>query len=294
MGKSHFTEDILVEQPIKNTSGVPEYQSPQLNPEEEKQKGKLQNLPKLLIVEDNYDLRKQIKNLFRNEFQVFEAEDGLIGLELCNNEPPDIIITDLMMPNMDGLEMCKAIKDDENTSHIPILILTAKSSEDTQVEGYNIGADSYLPKPFSTEVLKASIFSLIKNREQLKKRFQKEIEIKPDIISNTPADAKFLGKILNIIKDNISEAEYSVEQLAADYGVSRIYLNRKIKALTGETTIEFIRNIKLKYAADLLMQNKLTVSEVAWEIGYNDIRTFRKRFKEKFDETPSEFSKKFL
>ena len=124
--------------------------------------------------------------------------------------------------------------------------------------------------------------------------FQKEIEINPDLISNTPADAKFLDKILTFIKNNMSKTDYSVEQLATDYGVSRIYLNRKIKALTGETTIEFIRNIKLKYAAELLKQNKLTVSEVAWEIGYNDIRTFRKRFKEKFNESPSDFAKKYL
>lgn len=291
VGHAHFSDKLLTEQSIKP---APATQTEDLQSVEGEQKEQMSsNLPKLLIVEDNYDLRKQIKNLFRSEFRVVEAEDGQVGLQVCRDQLPEVIITDLMMPNMDGLEMCQLIKSDENTSHIPILILTAKNTDDTQVEGYNLGADSYLSKPFSTEVLKASVLSLIKNREQLKKRFQKEIEINPDIISNTPADAKFLDKILALIKNNMSESDYSVEQLASDYGVSRIYLNRKLKALTGETTIEFIRNIKLKYAAELLKQNKLTISEVAWEIGYNDIRTFRKRFKEKFEITPSEFAKQY-
>jgi signal transduction histidine kinase/CheY-like chemotaxis protein len=293
MGNAHFSQDMFVDTQVLNSLAIPEYQSPELDAAEKGQKASTSNLPKMLVVEDNFELRKQIKNIFRNEFRVYEAEDGEAGLAMCKVKLPDIIVTDVMMPKMDGMEMCKKIKSDEEISHIPIMILTAKNTDDTIVEGYDIGADGYVMKPFNVKVLKARVNSLVKNREQLRARFQKEIEINPKIISNTPADSKFLDKILAFIEANLSEAEYSVEQLAADYGVSRIYLNRKIKALTGETTIEFMRNIKLKHAAELLKQNKLNISEVAWDVGYNDIRTFRKRFKEKFEMSPSEFARQY-
>lgn len=293
MGNAHFTQDMFVESQDLSTIAVPEYQSPVVDSKEEEQNSDSSGLPKMLVVEDNFDLRKQVKNIFRNEYRVFEAEDGLAGLEAAKKNLPDIIVTDVMMPKMDGMEMCRKIKEEEEISHIPIMILTAKNTDDTIVEGYDLGADGYVMKPFNVEVLKARVNSLVKNREQLRSRFQKEIEINPKIISNTPADSKFLDKILEFIEQNLSNSEYSVEQLAEDYGVSRIYLNRKIKALTGETTIEFMRNIKLKHAAELFKQNTLNVSEVAWEVGYNDIRTFRKRFKEKFEMSPSEFAKQF-
>lgn len=293
MGNAHYTQDMFVEPQELTTQSVPEYQSPLSNISDEEQIPDTSRLPKMLVVEDNFELRKQVKNIFRGEYQVYEAEDGFAGLEMAKEKLPNIIVTDVMMPRMDGMEMCKLIKAAEAISHIPIMILTAKNTDDTIVEGYDIGADGYVMKPFNLEVLKARVNSLVKNREQLRARFQKEIEINPKIISNTPADSKFLDKILELIENNLPESEYSVEQLATDYGVSRIYLNRKIKALTGETTNEFMRNIKLKHAAELLKQNKLSVSEVAWEVGYNDIRTFRKRFKEKFEMSPSEFAKQF-
>lgn len=293
-GNSHYPKEVI-------STNQRFYTKERLEPEEIVQTTENENLnsnkgrkvPKILLVEDNSDLRKQIKIIFETEYKVIEAEDGLDGLRKCREKFPDLVITDVMMPKMDGIEMCHQIKQDEAISHIPILILTAKDTAETQIEGYKTGADSYLPKPFDIDVLKANIESLIKNREQLRSRFQKDIEINPKIISNTPADSKFLEKILSFIENNLSDSDYSVEQLANDYGVSRIYLNRKIKALTGETTIEFMRNIRLKHAAEMLKQNKLNVSEVAWEIGYNDIRTFRKRFKEKFKINPSEFGRKF-
>ena len=293
MGNAHFSQNILTDPQELNPMSAPKYESPVSDETEDDKRIEDKHLPKMLIVEDNFDLRKQIKNIFRNEYRVYEAEDGIDGLKKSKELLPDIIVTDVMMPNMDGMEMCRKIKEEEEISHIPIMILTAKNTEETIVEGYDLGADGYVMKPFSIEVLKARVNSLVKNREQLRARFQKEIEINPKIISNTPADSRFLDKILESIETNLSESEYSVEQLANDYGVSRIYLNRKLKALTGETTIEFMRNIKLKHAAELLKQNKLNISEVAWEVGYNDIRTFRKRFKEKFEMSPSEFARQF-
>lgn len=293
MGNAHFSQDMFVDSQELSSMAAPEYQSPVVGVSDTEQKASTLNLPKMLVVEDNFDLRKQVKNIFRNEYRVYEAEDGKAGFDMCMEKRPDIIVTDLMMPKMDGMEMCKQIKRQEEISHIPIMILTAKNTDDTIVEGYDMGADGYVAKPFNVDVLKARVNSLVKNRAQLRARFQKEIEINPKIISNTPADSRFLDKILGFIENNLSDSNYSVEQLAEDYGVSRIYLNRKIKALTGDTTNEFMRSIKLKHAAELLKQNKFTVSEVAWDIGYNDIRTFRKRFKEKFEMSPSEFAKQF-
>ncbi|MRT92017.1 hybrid sensor histidine kinase/response regulator transcription factor [Ancylomarina sp. 16SWW S1-10-2] len=246
---------------------------------------------KILLVEDNIDLREVIADIFNDYFIVFQANDGVQGFEKCMNNHPDVIISDVMMPNMNGIELCRKIKEEEAVSHIPVLLLTAKNTIESQLEGFKTGADAYIPKPFNTDILKARVISLINNRENLRKKFQKEIEINPMIIANSPADAKFLEQILALIEKNISDSNFSVEKLAGLYGVSRIYLNRKIKALTAETSNEFLRNIRLKHAAELLSQNVLTVSEVTWQVGYNDLRTFRTRFKEKFGISPSEYAK---
>ncbi|MGQ1909001.1 hybrid sensor histidine kinase/response regulator transcription factor [Marinifilum sp. RC60d5] len=246
---------------------------------------------KILLVEDNIDLRNVVCDIFKDDFIVFEADDGLQGYEQCMAHQPDVIISDVMMPNMDGIELCQKIKSEEAVSHIPILLLTAKNTIESQIEGFEIGADAYIPKPYHSDILRARVISLLKNREKLRQKFQKEIEINPMIIANSPTDSKFLDQILAIIEKNLSESDFSIEKLAKEYGVSRIYLNRKIKALTGETSNQFLRNIRLKHAAELLSQNVLSVSEVTWQVGYNDLRTFRTRFKEKFGVSPSEYAK---
>ncbi|MBR8534044.1 response regulator [Carboxylicivirga sediminis] len=292
-GNEHLPQEALTSEQLSQQILMPEYETMQKTIDIEEVNSAQTSQHKLLIVEDNYELRKQLKDIFRSEYLVIEADNGKIGIEQCIQQQPDIIISDVMMPEMDGIEMCKHIKQDEATSHIPVLLLTAKNTDDTRVDGYEIGADGYLAKPFNINVLKARLKSLMDNREKMRLRFQKDIEINPEIISNTPADTRFLEKILTKIEENLSESEYSVEQLAEDYGVSRIYLNRKIKALTGETTNQFMRNIRLKHAAELLKQNKLNISEVTWKVGYNDLRTFRKRFKEKFGMSPSEYAKQY-
>jgi DNA-binding response OmpR family regulator len=247
--------------------------------------------PTLLIVEDNLDLRQVITDMFSPDFKVLEADDGIQGYDLCYENHPDIVISDIMMPHMNGIELCCKLKSEEETSHIPVLLLTARDTEESKIEGFQTGADAYVPKPFNPKLLRAQVVSLLVNRENLRSRFQKEIEINPMIISNSPVDAKFLDRILEIIEENLSDSEFSVEKLAAAYGVSRIYLNRKIKALTGETSNQFLRNIRLKHAAELLKQNVLTVSEITWHVGYNDLRTFRTRFKDKFGMSPSDYAR---
>lgn len=251
------------------------------------------NQPKVLIVEDNIDLRHLLISDFKQSFQVFDAEDGEQGLKMCKMFYPDIVISDIMMPVIDGIEMCRAIKTDEEISHIPVILLTAKNAPEAQIEGFSTGADNYVTKPFNMEVLHARVISLIKNRELLRQKFSKDISINPAVISHSEADSRFLNKILAIIEENLANSDFSVEQLAEQYGVSRIYLNRKIKALTDETSNQFILNIRLKHAAEMLKNGTMTVSEVTWAVGYNDLRTFRNRFKDKFGVSPSEFLKSY-
>lgn len=245
----------------------------------------------VLIVEDNVELRKHLVDIFNVDYIVYEAEDGQVGLKMCREHYPSLVITDIMMPVMSGIELCQQLKEDEEISHIPVLILTAKDTDESHVEGLEIGADGYLSKPFSSDVLLANVASLIASRALLRARYLKEIEIHPEIIGNTPADTKFMDKIMSIIESELANSDFTVEDLADRYGVSRVYLNRKIKALTNETSNQFLRNIRLKHAAELLKQNVLTVAEVTWRVGYNDLRTFRSRFKEVYGVSPSEYAK---
>lgn len=246
----------------------------------------------ILVVEDNIEIQQLLVNTLSDVFHVVTANNGEEGLEKCTILNPSLVITDVMMPVMDGIAMCRAIKSDENISHIPVVMLTAKSRVQDQIEGYQTKADLYLSKPFSPTLLKAGIISLIDNRATMRDRFHSELPINPDLVSNTPVDAQFMRKILCLIEENLSDSSFNVEKLAIMYGVSRVCLNRKIKATTGETANHFIRNIRLKYAAEMLRNNQYNVSEVTWKCGYNDLRTFRTRFKEKFGISPSEYVKK--
>ncbi|WP_430934202.1 hybrid sensor histidine kinase/response regulator [Saccharicrinis sp. 156] len=290
LGKAHYKTEEIEEgefqyqfnSPSTGANAIPDIEENTIKSPEIK--------PKVMVVEDNHDLRMFVVQSLKDEFEILEAEDGQIALNICEENMPDLIVSDIMMPNIDGIELCKTIKTSESTSHIPVILLTAKNTVESQIEGYETGADGYLNKPFNMDVLKASILSILKNREQLRNKFQKEIEISPNLIANNSTDSKFMDKILAIIEEHLSDSEFTVEKMAEKYGVSRIYLNRKIKALTGETSNQFIRNIRLKHAAELLKQGEMNVSEVTWMVGYNDLKTFRTRFKEKFGVSPSEFA----
>ncbi len=195
-----------------------------------------------------------------------------------------------MMPVMDGIEMCRQIKCCEEVSHTPILVMTANSTVKCQIDSFTIGgADGYLDKPFSIELLKSNVQTILRNREAMLSRFQNNPVVEPKEIVRTPIDQRYMSQLLEIIERNMSNSELSVESIATEFGVSRIYLNRKIKALTGETSAQFIRNVRLKRAAELILAREMTVSEVAWAVGYNDIDTFRVRFKEKFGVVPTAY-----
>ncbi len=240
------------------------------------------NQPLLLIVDDNPDIRKFVKHHFEPEYKILEAADGKEGWTIALETVPDLIITDIMMPETDGVELCRKIKNDERSSHIPVIMLTALGSNEKQLDGIEAGAEDYIVKPFDVTLLKAKADNILSVRKALRERYSKKLLLKPKDIVLTSPDEKFLRKVIQVIERNISQADMDVDFLAKQVGVSRTQLYRKINALTDMAAKEFVKDIRLKRAAQLISQNKLNVSEVAMEVGFSDISYFRKCFKEKF------------
>jgi len=247
--------------------------------------------PRILIVEDNFELRKFIKDSLKAKYKIVLADNGKEGIDKARELNPDLIVSDIMMPVMSGFELCETIKSDKNISHIPIILLTARSTAENRIKGYQLGADAYISKPFQMDVLEVRIQNLIDSRNQLRDKLRTTINVEPSEVTTTRMDEKFLKKMLDTIEANISDPQFKVSQLAAECGMSQISLNKKIKGLTGQTPKVFIRSIRLKRAAQLLSTQKYSISEIAFEVGFLDIKYFRSCFTEEFGMLPSEFVK---
>lgn len=244
----------------------------------------------ILLIEDNEDLRFYIKDNLKNKYNITEASDGNVGLKIAMSSIPDLIVSDIMMPGMDGIELCKTLKADRRTSHIPVILLTARGSDEQKMEGFKSGADDYITKPFSFEILESRVNNLISQRDKLRKAFQKQIEIIPNEISVTSLDEKLIQRALDLVEQHISDPNFSVEDLSKELGMSRVHLYKKLLSLTGKTPLEFIRVIRLKRAAQLLKKSQLTVAEIAFEVGFNNPKYFSKYFKDEFNELPSTYA----
>ncbi|WP_366186139.1 two-component regulator propeller domain-containing protein [Flavobacterium ovatum] len=249
-------------------------------------------VPTVLIVEDNLDVRNFVKSIFANKYNVLDAENGKDAIEIAQKAPVDLIISDVMMPIMDGFELCKKIKTDIITSHIPVILLTAKTSDVHRDEGYKLGANAYITKPFDAEILGIRVDNLLGTRKQLISKFKKDIILEPKELTITSADEVFLEKAIKIVEDNISDTEFNVITFTEQMNMSRSVLFRKMKVLTGQSINEFVRTIKLKRAGQLLIQSQMNISDVAYEVGFNDLKYFRKCFKTLFEETPSSYRSK--
>lgn len=247
--------------------------------------------PVLLIAEDNEELRKFVAIHFESRFTVVEAEDGRIALEKAEEQIPDVVITDLMMPNICGDELCNKLKHDERTSHIPIILLTAVHSKESEIESLKRGADDYITKPFDIEVLDQKVMNMMRLKEKIRSRFKIEMISEPTKVVTQSPDEKFMIRAMKVIEDNLSDADFDIEKFAVEVGVSRMQLYRKMNAITGMTVKEFIRNIRIKRAKQLLEDGAMTVSEVAYNVGFKDIAYFRKCFKQQVGINPSEISK---
>ncbi len=194
------------------------------------------------------------------------------------------------MPEMNGIELCKKIKSDQRVSHIPVILLTARTAEEQKMEGFESGADDYITKPFNFEILQSRVRNLIHQREAFQKDFRKQIEVKASDVNITSLDEKLIQRAIKCVEDNISDTAFSVETLSHELGMSRVHLYKKLLALTGKSPIEFIRVIRLQQAAQLLEKSQLTVSEVAYKVGFNNPKYFTKYFKEEYKMLPSAYA----
>ena len=250
------------------------------------------NRETILIIEDNIDLRYYIRENLPPHYRVIEASDGSQGIEMALREIPDLIISDLMMPNADGITVCKKLKMDEKSSHIPIILLTAKADIESKLEGLDSRADDYISKPFDMDELKIRVKNLIDNRKKLQEKYAHQVMLKPRSLQVQSSDERFLQKILTIVENHIADTSFGVDLFAREVGMSTAQLYRKVNALTAQTPNDFIRNMRLQRAADLIHQRVGNVADVAYQVGFNNLSYFAKCFKEKFGETPSNYQKK--
>jgi len=245
-------------------------------------------------VEDNAEVRNYIRNNVKMEYRILEAVDGEDGWNKSIEQMPDVIVSDVMMPKMDGFRLCEKLKTDERTSHIPIILLTAKAASQDKIEGYDTGADDYIVKPFEPEEVKARIRNLIEQRKRLHEHFRKHglFEIEEEKI--TPVDQKFLQKTVAVITEHMSDAAFGVETLASEVAVSRSFLLKKMDALIGEPPSELIKRTRLNKAAQLIEDNYGNISEIALEVGFNNPSYFGECFKKHFGCTPSQYHRRPL
>ena len=243
----------------------------------------------ILLIEDNEDFMFYLKDNLQHPFNIIEARNGKEGWQKVLGQHPDLVVSDIMMPEMNGIDLCRKIKEDQRTSHIPVILLTAWSSEEIQMQGYTTGANDYITKPFNFEILLSRINNLLIQQESLKKNLQKHIDVHPGEIIVDSADEKLIRLALEVIEKNIDNTDFSVEELSRSLCMSRAAMYKKVTALTGKTPIEFIRSIRLKHAAQLLEKTQMTVSEIAFEVGFNNTKYFVKYFKEEFNMLPRDY-----
>lgn len=245
----------------------------------------------VLVVEDNEDFSHFLsQELDRIYNKVLTAKDGIEGAMMAEAENPDIIVSDVMMPRMNGTDMCRRIKENIETSHIPIILLTAWSTDEGRAEGYKAGADAYIAKPFDMEVLLARISNLLEKQEKRQRDFSHSISLDPKTVTDSSPDEDFLKEVIACIEKNIDNSEYTIDSLSTDVVMSRMSLYRKMKSLTGQTPADFIRTVRLKTAAKLLKEEKCTVSEACYRTGFASPQNFAKHFKEMFGVLPSQYS----
>ncbi|RZM27242.1 MAG: response regulator [Pedobacter sp.] len=290
LGNLHFSQEDLIQEYV-NTENPVFYQQDlesdvaiNYEPVEEQDE-----TTTVLVVEDNYEVREFIIQSLRPFYQVLEAENGKEGVEIAIEKIPDIIVSDVMMPVMDGLELCRTLKTDVRTSHIPIILLTARSGNIHEVNGLKTGAEAYITKPFSVNSLQLSIFNLLTLQSNMRRKFSQQITLQPSNILIESTDEEFLNKIMGLIEANLNNEDFNVNTLASEVGMSTPILYKKIKALTGLTVNNFIKSIRLKRAAQLLRQNTYTVYEIAYMVGFSESKYFSKEFTKQFGQTPSDY-----
>jgi signal transduction histidine kinase/DNA-binding response OmpR family regulator len=245
----------------------------------------------VLIVEDNLDVRSYIREILEPFFRIIEAYNGQEGLDKAVEVIPDLVVSDIMMPGMDGYELCKRLKTDERTSHIPVILLTARAASESKLEGLETGADDYIVKPFDSKELLARVKNLIKIRRQLRQRFSREIILKPQDIAVTPMDAVFLQKVQTVVDAHLDDEDFSIEMLGHEVGMSRSQIHRKLRALVDQSASRFIRSMRLQRAVELMKKRAATLTEIAYMTGFHSQAYFTTCFQEQFGCSPKAYLK---
>jgi DNA-binding response OmpR family regulator/two-component sensor histidine kinase len=248
--------------------------------------------PVILLVEDSEDFRFYLKDNLSQYFHIIDAPNGLAGWNILQQTLPAVVVSDVSMPEMDGLELCRKIRQQPRTAHLPVILLTARASEEDQLEALDNGASEYITKPFNFEMLLSRIRNIITQQQSLKKTFQQHIEAHPEEIAISSQDEQFIQQALQIVEKNISNPDFSVEELARELFMSRVSVYKKVLTLTGKPPIEFIRSIRLKRAAQLLEKSQLTIAEIAYEVGFNNPKYFSRYFKLEYGVLPSAYKGK--
>ena len=245
--------------------------------------------PLVLLIDDNADIRQFIKKQLQAQFQIIDAADGQEGLQKAIDTVPDLIISDLMMPKMDGMEFCQKVRDDQRTAHIPVIMLTARADMGSKLEGLEKGADAYLTKPFNAEELRIRVRKMIEQRQKLRDQFAAILKLETTNIQLDSLDEQFIKNAIEIVEAQIDNPDFTVEAFQKVLGMSKTQLHRKLKALTDQSASEFIRTLRIKRAAQYLKKNSQTVSEAAYSVGFNNLSYFAKCFREQFGKTPSQY-----
>jgi signal transduction histidine kinase/DNA-binding response OmpR family regulator len=299
LGKEHLESDQIVESDYIERDGELREVVPSGERDTELVDGQLddkrsksaEKLPLILIVEDNIDLRRYLADIFKNDAKVVEAVNGEEGFNISIRQIPDLIISDVMMPKMDGFELCKKLKTDERTSHIPVILMTARAAKEDKLEGLETGADDYIAKPFEAEELLVRVSNLIEQRRLLRKRFTGVKGLRPQDIAVNSADQRFLQKALNIIERHLSDPGFGAERFSREMALSRVQLHRKLQALTDQSASEFARTIRLNRAAQLLREKTDNISQIAYEVGFSNPSHFSISFRKQFGLSPREYIK---
>jgi YesN/AraC family two-component response regulator len=288
-GKDHFSKDDIILGSDDDYESV-DYEEQLIKEDPQDQIEK----PIVLIVEDNKDVIKFVSDTLKDNYIIYTAANGKEGLEKSEEMIPDIIISDIMMPEMDGNEMCRLIKQEEKTSHIPVILLTAKAADEDRIEGLETGADDYIIKPFNAAELSARMKNLINQRQTLREKYLRQAEINPVEVVVNSTDKAFIEKAITLIEKNISNPDFGLSEFAGDLAMSRSQLYRKFKALLGEQPSEFIRKYRLRRGAELIRKKFGNISEIAYEVGFSQPAYFAKCFKKLFGMNPHEYEQKEL
>ena len=246
----------------------------------------------ILLVEDNKDVCDYVKSLLEHDYKIITADNGQNGIIKALKYVPELVISDVMMDKMNGFELCKHLKTNFSTSHIPVILLTALALDDQKAVGFESGADAYIPKPFNEDLLKIRIRKIIENRDKIKEYFQQNLTFGERKESISELDKSFMEKFRKIVEDNLIDSELNVDEIGRNMGLSRVQLYRKIKSLTNYAPNELVRIIRLKTAEQLLINSEKTISEIAYDTGFTSPSYFTKCFREYFNESPTDYLKK--